>query len=260
MSEVGSVRLDVPANLRDVAGLRLAAGGVVRAGVLYRGDAPFAGDEAPDVVPVWPPAVVIDLRTDQEAATGYVWPDGVTVHRVPLMRSRSDAGAAAVVGGGAPSEAERSTWRRSQWQPPSLAMLYGHMLDAASPQLASLFALAAGSADGPVFVHCTAGKDRTGVAVAVMLLVGGVEPADIVADYTATTANVAALLARMGALGQHLPDGVGADHPLLSSPADAIGVVIDRLSGRPGGPWGWALEHGASAADLTWWRERLTGR
>jgi hypothetical protein len=49
-------------NLRDVAGVRLAGGGTVPAGVLYRSDAPYPGDAAPQTVPVWPPATVIDLR------------------------------------------------------------------------------------------------------------------------------------------------------------------------------------------------------
>jgi hypothetical protein len=43
-------------NLRDVGGLPLVGGGVVRDGVLYRGDAPMAGDEDPGLQP-WPPGL-----------------------------------------------------------------------------------------------------------------------------------------------------------------------------------------------------------
>src|ERR1035441_8605004 len=64
------------ANLRDLAGLRLAGAGTVAAGVLYRSDAPYPGDLAPDTVPVWPPATVIDLRSSGETVATYRWPAG----------------------------------------------------------------------------------------------------------------------------------------------------------------------------------------
>ncbi len=234
-------------NLRDLAGVRLAGGGTVATGVLYRSDAPYAGDESPDSVPVWPPARVIDLRSPGEVAVGYSWPAGVDVHEIPLLRQ------AAVVGETAVPVPDP--------QPvllPSLAEIYGYALDTVPDLLASLVGLAA-SAGGPVLVHCTAGKDRTGVAVAVLLLIGGAEPADVVSDYTATGPNLAALLARMRALGASLPAGVDAGSGLLASPAEAIGVVVDRLTGWPGGPQAWATEHGAPAGGIRRWQQRLAG-
>jgi len=39
------------------------------------------------------------------------------------------------------------------------------------------------AADGPVLFHCSTGKDRTGVAAALLLMALGVSEADIVADY-----------------------------------------------------------------------------
>ena len=140
------------ANLRDVAGLRLAGGGLVPAGVLYRSDAPYPGDAVPGTVPHWPPATVIDLRSTGEAAARYRWPAGVTVHHVPLMRQ------AAVVG------TDDSATRPGRPLPASLAVVYRRMLDMIPHRLAALPGMAADSG-GPVLVHCAAGKDRTGVAV-----------------------------------------------------------------------------------------------
>jgi protein-tyrosine phosphatase len=54
-------------------------------------------------------------------------------------------------------------------------MVYRRLLDMIPHRLASLLGMATKS-DGPVLVHCTAGKDRTGVAVAALLLVGGLNP------------------------------------------------------------------------------------
>jgi rhodanese-related sulfurtransferase len=240
------------ANLRDLGGLRLTGGGTVPAGVLYRSDAPYPGDLAPDdfapdTVLAWPPATVIDLRSAGETAAAYRWPAGVRWHHVPLMRE------AAVVGadGNAAPSADRL--------PRSLDALYRRIIEIRPHRLAALLAMTANAA-GPVLVHCTAGKDRTGIAVAVLLLAGGVEPADVVADYTATGPNVPALLDRLHALGRTLPGGVQAGSELLGAPADAINIVVGRLTGWPGGAQAWAQAHGAAAEDIRRWRRRLANR
>lgn len=234
------------ANFRDVAGLRLIEGGTVPAGLLYRSDAPYPGDAAPEAVAVWPPATVIDLRSPGETAVGYCWPAGVAVHGIPLMRQ------AAIVG---PAETGPAPARQL---PSSLESLYRQILDMFPRRLASLLAVATGS-EYPLLVHCTAGKDRTGIAIAVLLLVGGVEPADIVADYTATAPNMIGLLDRFQAVGHSLPAGVNANSELLGAPATVIGLVVDRLTGWPGGPQGWAQAHGAAARDVHRWQQHLTG-
>jgi protein-tyrosine phosphatase len=231
------------ANLRDVAGLRLVGGGTVPAGVLYRSDAPYPGDAVPQTVPVWPPATVIDLRSKGEAAAKYCWPAGVTVHRIPLMRQ------AAVVGAADSARSDRPL-------PSSLEEVYRRLLDMIPHRLAALLDLATKS-DGPVLVHCTAGKDRTGVAVAALLLVGGAEPADVVTDYTASWPNMTALLERLTALGRSLAAGIDADSELLGAPAEAINLVVDRLTGWPGGPQAWAEAYGASPVSIKRWQERM---
>ena len=233
------------ANLRDLAGLRLASGGTVPSGVLYRSDAPYPGDAVPQTVPVWPPATVIDLRSTGEASARYCWPGGVSVHHVPLMRQ------AAVVG--AADSASRPS--RSPL-PGSLDVVYRRLLDMIPHRLAALLDLATKS-DGPVLVHCAAGKDRTGVAVAALLLVGGAEPADVVADYTASGPNMTALLERLAAVGGALAEGIDAGSPLLAAPAEAINVVVERLTGWPGGPQAWAEAYGASAGSIKRWQDRM---
>jgi len=232
-------------NLRDVAGLRLAGGGTVPAGVLYRSDAPYPGDAVPQTVPVWPPATVIDLRSTGEAAARYCWPAGVSVHHVPLMRQ------AAVVG--AADSASRPS--RSPL-PASLDVVYRRLLDMIPHRLTALLDLATKS-DGPVLVHCAAGKDRTGVAVAALLLVAGAEPADVVADYTTSATHMTALLERLAAVGGSLAAGIDADSPLLAAPAEAINVVVDRLTGWPGGPQVWAQAYGASPESIQRWQARM---
>jgi hypothetical protein len=52
-------------------------------------------------------------------------------------------------------------------------------------------------AHGAVLVHCAAGKDRTGVVVALALDAAGIERAAIVADYVATAERIEAIIARL---------------------------------------------------------------
>lgn len=229
-------------NFRDVGGLRLTAGGVTRGGVLYRSDAPYPGDAAPGDAPVWPPATVVDLRSPGEGGCGYAWPAPVTVHHIPLLRR------AAVVtdAGHAPRE-----------RPVTLSSVYQAMLTRVPHELASTVGIAAHSG-GPVLVHCAAGKDRTGVTIAVLLLAAGVEPECVIADYVATGSRMAPLLERLRGHGRRLPVDVDLNSDLIRAPAEAIGIVIDRLTGWPGGPQGWVTGHGGSADDIRRWRDRLT--
>jgi protein-tyrosine phosphatase len=231
-----------PVNFRDLGGLPLAAGGRTRAGVLYRSDALYPGDIVPAAAPQWAPGTVIDLRSPGEPGGTYPWPAGVTVHQVPLMPE------VAVL-----TEALATTAPG----PARLEALYRAMFGALPGQLAALVEMAA-SAPGPVLVHCAAGKDRTGVAVAVLLLAAGVEPASVTADYTATAANMGSLLSRLAELGGGLPVNTDGRADLLAAPAEAIAVVVDGLMSWPGGPQAWVTDHGGSADGTRQWRERLT--
>jgi protein-tyrosine phosphatase len=231
-----------PANFRDLGGLPLAGGGLTRAGVLYRSDALYPGDDVPAGAPHWAPGTVIDLRSPGERGGSYPWPAGVSVHRVPLLPEVTVI--AEAVAGRAPG-------------PARLQALYRAMFRAIPSRLAALVPVAA-SSPGPLLVHCAAGKDRTGMAVAVLLLAAGVEPASVTADYTATEANMGLLLSRLEALGGGLPVNTTSHADLLAAPAEAIAVVVDGLSNWPGGPQAWVADHGAPADGIRQWRERLT--
>lgn len=61
--------------------------------------------------------------------------------------------------------------------------------------------------DGPVLIHCTRGRDRTGWAVSVLLMLGGV-PKDLVeAEYLRTASDVTKLRGAVTAMHDHY-DGV----------------------------------------------------
>lgn len=223
-------------NLRDLGGLPVVGGGVTKAGVLYRSDAPYPDDEQPDHVPIWPPAAVLDLRSQAERdVIGHAWTGATRLHHRPLH----DAAAPTV---------ER---------PPHLAGLYANILDAVPDRIAGVLAVAA-QVDGPLLVHCAAGKDRTGIAVAALLLAADVEPEAVVADYLATADNMDSLRMRWKRNGKvALPGRPKIPDAWLLAPEDAIGHVVDRFTNWPGGASSWLVHHGATPPDLEAWRGRF---
>ncbi|GIH20620.1 tyrosine-protein phosphatase [Rugosimonospora africana] len=63
---------------------------------------------------------------------------------------------------------------------------YRSMLDHNQQQIASAFTTIAEAPPGGVAVHCSAGRDRTGVLIALVLAVAGVPTQRIAADYALT--------------------------------------------------------------------------
>jgi len=220
-----------PVNLRDVRGLRTDDGRIVRRAALYRSEAP-RNTAGPDV-PVWPPALVIDLRAPEERTWAHPLDDLSTVHLVPLGRTL------------APALAE-------QTDEPDLGWAYRLLAKEAADEIARIIGLVAQS-PGPVLVHCTAGKDRTGIVVAVLLRAVGVTRADVLADYLRTGDALPRLWAALQSVGVPYP----RNPALLGVQAAAISAVLDELDGHPGGVPGWLASHGVSAADLDLLRDRL---
>jgi protein-tyrosine phosphatase len=68
--------------------------------------------------------------------------------------------------------------------------VYGELLRRRPSGFAEAVTAVARATDGGVVVHCTAGKDRTGLVSALLLRLAGVPIDDIAVDYGATTANL----------------------------------------------------------------------
>lgn len=223
-------------NLRDVGGLPLLGKGATAHGILYRGDAPYPGDSVIPEIALWPPKSVIDLRGARERARfAYEWPVGTSVHHVPLSAAAApDA------------------------QPSDLPVVYARMIDRGSSWVGELLDLVT-QPEGPVLLHCTAGKDRTGVAVAVLLLAAGVRPEAVVDDYARTERTLPDLMARWFDVGVRTAKSPPLPEQYMHAPSSAIEPIVERITATRGGPAQWMLDHGADPVLLDMWRTRLHG-
>lgn len=224
-----------PANLRDCRELRTLGGGRVRRDVLYRGDAPRPEDiPAPADVRVWPPRTVIDLRAPEERGPGPhpLLRPGTRVHHVPL-------------GGPARIAARRTL-------PDGVADLYRDLADEAAPCLVRIVRVAA-TEPAPLLVHCTAGKDRTGIVLAILLRAVGVTREDVLADYARSNLRLVRLWARLAHHGVPVP----ADDRLLGVDSGSLTPLLDDLDRHPGGAPGWLFARNVWPSVLGRLRRRL---
>jgi protein tyrosine/serine phosphatase len=93
--------------------------------------------------------------------------------------------------------------------------------------LFSRYFVALAEADGPVLIHCAAGKDRTGVLAALTHHVAGVHPDDIAADYLLTN-NPERMAARAPMVAQMMATETGRT-PTDAAIRAAIGVEAEYL-------------------------------
>jgi hypothetical protein len=112
-------------------------------------------------------------------------------------------------------------------------------------------------AHGAVLVHCAAGKDRTGVVVAVALDAAGVDRDAIVADYLATGQRIEAIFRRLLGSETYRAELEGHD-PFMHAPVPgAIERVLELVDERWGGSVAYLSANGLSDGDLARLQRRL---
>ena len=141
-------------------------------------------------------------------------------------------------------------------EPPAVRPYQGYLQHRSEAVVDALRALADGG-PGTTVVHCAAGKDRTGVVVALALAVAGVPPEEIVADYAMTADVIDALVAKLAASPTYAEDMNRRDVASHTPRAETMQRVLELLDERFGGPASWLAGHGFGAADQQRLRARL---
>ena len=228
------LRLPGTRNLRDVGGYPAKSGRRTRWRTLFRTDA----------LDVIPPAsqdalldlglrTVIDLRWPYElthAPSVFATSPGVRYWSIPLLEDDPTA----VIG---------------------LAATYRLMLDERAPQLAEVARALLESGGLPAVIGCAAGKDRTGVMIALLLSAVGVPPDVIVADYVLT----GLAFSEPDPDDPHLVDWRASPIELECPPA-YMEAMLQHLAARHGGAGQLLRRNGLAPADLDLLVDRLTER
>lgn len=233
--------LDGAVNFRDLGGYETRDGGRLRWRTLFRADSlSRLTSEDRAVIRRLGIATVIDLRTTSELENGRFPVDEIPVgfHHLPLLDRVPD-----------PED--------FKLRPGMLANSYEVMTSESGPHIARVLGILAERQAHPVIVHCTAGKDRTGVLVAVLLGVLGVPDETIVADYTLSAHAMTKLRAK---LVERYPEGRNvieeADEVFSASPSN-IASLLTLLREKHGSILGYATSIGVGAEVVSGLRATL---
>jgi protein-tyrosine phosphatase len=227
-------------NFRDVGGYRVEGGGTVARRTLFRSDALHRVDRAgSDMLAGLDLRTVLDLRTIEELLNA----------QSPLA-DFADRGTRTIhlslVG---PDFSEL---------PPELDGVYSFFVDRRGEAIAAAIRHLASPGALPGLVHCTAGKDRTGIVIAFTLAAVGVPDQVIAADYALSsmylvpeqTAVIGQISAASG-LAEQLTEA------LMASPPELMTRTLARAREQAGSIAGYLAGYGLTEADLAALRAAL---
>lgn len=169
--------MEGPSNFRDLGGYT-TPNGPTRWGQVFRADNPALLTSA-DITFLQRLKIDVscDFRGDREVEeypSALASVEGITYQRVSISASGPDHTSA--IDGLMSGELKSFTFE-------DMAHAYGRMLDWNSDEVGAVIRHVADPECGPVLFNCTAGKDRTGITAALLLLMVGVADADVLDDY-----------------------------------------------------------------------------
>jgi len=198
---------------------------------------------------------VVDLRSSNElAAEGPAPLDAVAgvrhVHHpvLPEVGSNTDMVADALL---TRRRQDKSRYPRD----PVCGHYLGYLEDRPDQIVGALRSIA--RAEGAALVHCAAGKDRTGVVVALALTAAGVPAQAVAADYAASGERTEAIMARLRRSRLYASDIDSKPADLHRPRAETMTAFLEQMDARYGGAARWLADHGLSAADLHALRVKL---
>jgi protein-tyrosine phosphatase len=244
MSTARWIELDGAFNVRDLGGLP-AGTGRTRPDVLLRADNldRLTPTDVRTLVDEHQLRAVVDLRSAVESPAAPQWlaSTDLTYRHIALLDLSGET--AAAMG----EELRRN-----------VGAAYRRMLELAGPGIAEVLALIAdddGGRAGPVVVHCAAGKDRTGIVVAVLLNAVGVPDDAVVADYLATAERIERVRDSLRQRSLYRPPAGSGPMPGMSS--EPIDTVLDALRRESGGVDGYLARWGVTPERLGRFRQRM---
>ena len=131
-----------------------------------------------------------------------------------------------------------------------VAASYLEMTDQAEP-MARIFRIIAKTEGGLLF-HCAAGKDRTGVVAAVLLMLAGAERADLLADFILTAAYMREPIKKFIETDPDIP------HYVLTPRVEYLEAFLDRFLASHKSAQAYLENIGISADEIKSITQRMT--
>jgi protein-tyrosine phosphatase len=238
------IALDGAHNVRDLGGYPTGDGGATRWRSILRGDALHALSAADiDTLVDQGLKTVIDLRSPSEIsaeANPFAKQAGVHYHNTPLFSAMAPL---EMMAEAAPDF--------------DMGRRYCSALDECQPAIAEVLRTIARAQDGIVLFHCSAGKDRTGLIAALLLLNAGVGETAIIEDYalTGTISGPLITLLRLRAIARGMAPAI-VDVVLASEPA-SMRRMLAYLAESYGGVGQYLSQIGLDGDDVLSLKRRI---
>jgi protein-tyrosine phosphatase len=257
------IDLEGAVNARDLGGVPLRAGGAIVPGRLLRSDnlQDLSPADVAHLVEDHGLRAVVDLRTGVEVNLEGPGPlladDRVVVeHRslYPESGEHTDVVDADTI----------TPWQMGMGgshipgESPTVQTYMGYLEHRPDSVVDALRTIADPPAGGATLVHCAAGKDRTGIVVAVALEAAGADREAVIADYALTAERIEAIVARLASSPTYARDVEGHSAQRHAPRPESMRRILELLDERHGGAAGWLAEHGLTAGELDALRARLT--
>jgi protein-tyrosine phosphatase len=254
---VGWIELDGAANVRDLGALATDDGRVTASRRLLRGDnlQDLSPSDVRTLVADIGVTTVVDLRSPGEVTSdgpGPLTRVGSVRHSyhsvLPERGTATDVAADAL---GIRRDGAMSRY------PDDIRCGYylGYLEDRPDQVVAALRSIA--HAPGAALVNCAAGKDRTGVVVAMALTVIGVRREAVIADYAASAERMEAILARLRSSRTYASDVDSTPAAEQAPRPQTMAAFLGHLDVRHGGAQGWLAERGFGPSDVSSLRAKL---
>jgi len=227
------VTIDGVCNIRDLGMIPAEDGeNVTRSGIMFRsGELSGITQLGKEQLRALGITTIFDLRSDTEIAKyDAVTPQigGITVLHAPVFTKEDYS----------PERMAQRFQLYASGKTEAFMQLYSEILDAGGPAFGVILRHVRDSPNDAFIFHCTAGKDRTGIAAALLLLLAGVSSDAISADYALTRIGRAPMrpliLSRLAREPLFASDPTAA-HNMLSSREETMQAFIKMLGERYGG-------------------------